>query len=86
MEGDGHGDTGCVDIDECQADIPPCDSNASCTNTVGSFECACNEGFVGTGLAGARSGCVSELVDECAEETHTCLETATCVDEDDGFT
>ena len=64
MEGDGHGDTRCVNIDECQAVSPLCDLNASCTNTEGSLECACNEGFVGTGLAGARSGFVSELGDE----------------------
>ena len=40
-------DDTCQDIDECQAS--PCDANATCTNQLGSFECACNDGFQGNG-------------------------------------
>ena len=36
------------DIDECQ-EQSPCDSNAQCTNTIGSFTCVCNEGYSGDG-------------------------------------
>ena len=36
-----------LDIDECQS--LPCDSNATCLNTIGSFTCACNGGFTGNG-------------------------------------
>ena len=37
-----------LDIDECDVS-PPCDDNASCTNTEGSFECECKIGFTGDG-------------------------------------
>lgn len=40
----------CVDVDECTADLDDCDENASCTNTEGSYECACNPGFGGDGV------------------------------------
>ena len=36
------------DIDECQEESP-CDSNAQCTNSIGSFTCVCNEGYSGDG-------------------------------------
>jgi hypothetical protein len=36
------------DIDECVGN--PCDSNAQCTNTAGSFVCTCNTGYTGNGL------------------------------------
>ena len=35
------------DIDECLAS--PCDDNAACLNTDGSYECACGPGFEGDG-------------------------------------
>ena len=37
------------DIDECQ-EQSPCGENAVCTNTPGSFTCACSEGYSGDGL------------------------------------
>jgi len=36
--------------DDNECDLDPCDENASCTNTLGSFTCECNEGFVGDGF------------------------------------
>ena len=36
-----------IDIDECQAN--PCDYNAQCHNTIGSFSCECNIGYYGSG-------------------------------------
>ena len=39
----------CSDIDECKASSPVCDVNALCSNTRGSFSCACKLGFSGDG-------------------------------------
>ena len=36
------------DIDECLSN--PCDANADCKNTIGSFTCKCRNGFNGDGL------------------------------------
>ena len=45
-----------ADIDECATDVDNCGTNANCTNTPGSFTCACNLGYSGDGL-----NCVGEL-------------------------
>ena len=37
-----------ADVDECGGD--PCDSEADCNNTVGSFMCTCCTGFSGDGM------------------------------------
>ena len=37
------------DIDECANWTDNCDINAARTNTIGSFTCACNDGYVGRG-------------------------------------
>ena len=51
-----------LDIDECEAN--PCDVNAACLNTNGSYECSCRPGFKGDGdsctgnkLSSRHSGC-----------------------------
>jgi len=38
-----------IDIDECAS--TPCDKNATCDNTDGSFTCTCNIGYSGDGFA-----------------------------------
>lgn len=40
----------CVDIDECATNRADCHADARCTNTEGSFTCACNPGHIGDGL------------------------------------
>ena len=37
-----------ADINECVTESP-CHASASCTNTLGSFTCACNPGYSGDG-------------------------------------
>ncbi|XP_072017956.1 uncharacterized protein [Amphiura filiformis] len=39
----------CEDINECLTGDYACDRNARCVNTIGSYRCDCNEGFVGDG-------------------------------------
>ena len=36
---------GCVNVDECVADSHTCVEWAECTDTPGSYECACKSGF-----------------------------------------
>ena len=39
-----------TDENECDPSRSPCDLNANCTNTKGSFECQCKPGFTGDGF------------------------------------
>lgn len=39
----------CIDINECEGDSP-CDDNADCMDSDGSFLCVCNSGFSGDGF------------------------------------
>ena len=39
-----------ADDDECALDTDDCDANAVCTDTDGSYECACNDGYSGDGF------------------------------------
>ena len=48
-----------------------CDANADCTNTVGSFECACKDGFSGDGVQ-------CDDINECDLEIDNCHDLATC--------
>ena len=42
-----------IDIDECETN--PCHSNASCTDSEGSFDCQCNNGYTGNGVSNCAS-------------------------------
>ena len=39
-----------TDVDECSLRPDSCDTNANCSNTVGSYRCACNTGYSGDGF------------------------------------
>ena len=47
----------CSDINECADDTHTCDGNATCTNNIGNFTCACNYGFNGDGYDCALNQC-----------------------------
>ena len=38
-----------TDTDECAEGLDNCSTNATCTNTLGSYTCVCNLGFTGDG-------------------------------------
>ena len=68
---DGFGINGtelCLDIDECSSSEPVCDPNAICTNSAGSYSCACKESFFGNGVFCARGQCSDE---NCPENQST---------------
>ena len=46
-----------ADVDECALGTDSCDVNAQCNDTIGSFECTCNAGYVGDGVMCCK--CVS---------------------------
>ena len=69
----------CTDVDECATS--PCDARATCTNTPGSYGCACTvAGYTGNGFV-----CSDE--DECSRGTHNCqAEIGVCSNNEGGFT
>ncbi|MED5465824.1 MAG: EGF domain-containing protein [Myxococcota bacterium] len=68
----------CVDVNECSGPTSPCDANAICTNTSGSYECVCSSGYSGNG-----TNCRD--INECALGTHSCSTNATCTNTSGSF-
>jgi hypothetical protein len=85
FEHEGDERSACVDVDECELGEDDCDGHASCTNTEGSYECECDDGYSGDG-----QDC--EDIDECEDDP--CDSHASCDNTpgsyececDDGFT
>ena len=46
----------------------PCDENAACINSIGSFTCACNEGYSGDGQT-----CTGQYTSMLKEQTWVCV-------------
>ncbi len=55
----------CSDINECAAGTANCDANAACSNTVGSYNCACKTYWQGNGVTCSD-------IDECANKNGGC--------------
>ena len=72
-------ETSCVDIDECQLLTDNCPVDSTCSNTDGSFSCACNAGFFGSG-----NTCLD--FDECSFETGTCSPDGSCANTHGSYT
>ena len=66
------------DIDECKLGTDECGDHAACLNTMGSYQCQCNSGYILDGKS-----CVD--VDECSSGEHNCHEFATCTNTDASF-
>jgi cysteine-rich repeat protein len=69
----------CTDIDECATNADNCSDDATCTNTSGSFNCACNPGYSGNGVF-----CTD--INECTVETDNCSANGTCTNTTGSFT
>ena len=65
-----------IDIDECLADTDNCDQ--ICTNTIGSFQCSCIDGYT---LSPNGQSCLD--IDECTDGTHNCQQH--CININGGF-
>ena len=72
------GPDGCQDVDECAADVSPCDPLTRCINVPGDYTCTrCPPGYTGDG----RTGCVLA----CGEGEHDdgtggCAPLGTCAE------
>ena len=75
----------CIDINECaSSDNNNCHNNATCTNTDGSFSCACDTGYDGNGVNCTDiDECVS--IDDNGNSIHNCHNNATCTNTDGSF-
>ena len=81
-----------TDINECELEIHTCSPNANCTDTDGSFNCTCREGFEGNGfictgiqllkhclLIGDFLMSIVADIPECERELDDCDPNATCI-------
>jgi len=85
------------DINECALRAEPCDPNANCTNTHGSFFCTCNQGYTGNGSVCSSEWMTSFVkplsylfptlldIDECNSTGIYCDVNAECVDTEGSF-
>ena len=76
----------CVENDECTLETDNCDDNATCSNTVDSFTCACNDYYDGDGVTctycDQDATCGSDCT-QCDVATPKCKDnsgTTTCVE------
>eukprot|EP00736_Rhodelphis_marinus_P008051 Rmarinus@m.28362 len=64
----------CVDFDECTMSVHNCETNATCTNTQGSFSCSCDAGWYGSEIeCNACGGNATSLAGSTASVNCTCI-------------
>ncbi|WP_342377499.1 hypothetical protein NVS55_39350 [Myxococcus stipitatus] len=68
----------CSDINECATNNGGCSSNATCTNSQGSYACACKPGYSGNGQQ-------CDDINECATNNGGCSSNATCTNSEGSF-
>ena len=66
----------CRNIDECTSDLNICHEEATCVDTEGSYNCECNDGFIGDGV-----NCTD--INEC--DTNVCSPSANCINTKGSF-
>ncbi|XP_020617316.1 signal peptide, CUB and EGF-like domain-containing protein 1, partial [Orbicella faveolata] len=66
------------DINECSSAAPYCSADATCHNTIGSYQCRCKQGFSGDGKE-------CKDIDECAIGTYDCSSDAICINTKGSF-
>ena len=69
----------CVDMDEClHSSENNCDDVATCSNTLGSYTCKCNSGYLGDGI-------IFEDVNVGSKSSHGYDTNAKCLDTDGSY-
>uniref|UniRef100_A0A914RMM2 EGF-like domain-containing protein n=1 Tax=Parascaris equorum TaxID=6256 RepID=A0A914RMM2_PAREQ len=72
----------CIDVNECESGEHDCAlKNATCSNTEGSYECVCADGY----MKQAPDYKKCRDVDECTTGQATCSPNALCVNTDGGY-
>jgi hypothetical protein len=74
----GYLGSGCTNANECTLGTAACDAHAKCTDTVGSYECACGRGYGGNGTFCAN-------INECSNRTLNSCEML-CFDNNGSYT
>ena len=73
-----------LDIDECLITSHACDVTANCTNTDGSYNCTCKEGYAGDGESCRGMITALDLANkkECSDGNHDCHVNSNCKNTD----
>lgn len=82
-----------LDINECTNDPEICGIHTECTNTNGSYACACRDGYNGTPPVCTGTPSIifyvtanqSIDVNECNDDTNICGESASCANTDGSY-
>eukprot|EP00736_Rhodelphis_marinus_P006757 Rmarinus@m.21884 len=74
----GYVATDCAEVDECAENMHECSYLATCTNTEGSYDCTCNDGYQGDGF-----DCID--ANECTDGSHNCALHSTCINIEGSF-